>query len=145
MTPEELKELNAELEGMDQLKRILLLGLLPGLILPILVYIYKNEEFVISIICFIVITIYFGYTSYWIPLSNLKKDITLQTSDSNSTIVSKIIGSDKDITVRTKSKFKLNYFDLDRLNVSVDQLSTNTKIQIKYARHSKYIFSFKIE
>ena len=144
MTPRELQELNTELKDMNKLGRILLFGAIPALILPVWVYFYKNEEFVVSIICFISITLFFAYTAYWKPVTNLKKDIELQISDSITTIVSKIHGADTNTTIKTESKFKLSYLEFDRFNIPIDKLNINTKLEFKYARHSKHIFSLAV-
>ncbi|WP_422360313.1 hypothetical protein [Reichenbachiella sp.] len=145
MTSDELDELKAEITGMDQFKKIALIGIVPASIMPVLVYFYKPEEFVISLICLVCVTIYFGYTAYWKPLSKLKKDINLRVSDSITAEVTKIKGADKNIIVRTKPKFELTYYDLDRFNIPVEQLNTTTKLQLTYARYSKHLFNLSVE
>ncbi|GEM_PF-3903269 len=145
MTPDELDELRAQIKAVGQLKKIFLIGLILALPMPVLVYINKNEVFELSMICFLDITFYFGYTYYWKPLANLKKDITLQISDLMSAKVSRTKGADKNIVVITRPKFKLTYYNLERFKIPVEKLTTNTMFRVKFARYSKYILNITLE
>lgn len=144
MTSEELQELHKLLKDMNIAGKILLYGIMASLILPVWIYFNKNEEFVISITCFICVTFFFVYITYWRPVTNLKKDIEKQVIDSTTTIVVKVQGADTNTTIKTKSKMKLNYFEFDRFKVPMDKVNVNTKLKLEYARYSKHIFSLSI-
>ena len=144
MTSGEQNELKSKIKEVTKYQRILLLGGLSGLMLPLFVFFYQKEDFIYSIISVLIGVVYLMYKCDWKSYPRLKRDLEQQFIDSTQTTVTKIHGRGKDIHIRTKDQISLDYGDLERLNVSLDLIKTNSKLELKYARHSRHIFQLKV-
>ena len=144
MNQKELEEIKLAIADMGQLQRILLIGIIPQVIILCLVYQFKNESFLIAVVCFVIIALITGYAVYLKPLNNLKKDLNFQVCDSLEVKIVSLKGSGKNIVIRTTPKFQISGDDLDRFKISTSTIKKGSKLSLRFSRYGKHLFNLNI-